>query len=184
MDALLQTLKLAQTKLEAAGVRSAVIGGLAVAAWGRPRVTDDVDLKVSSTREDVEELIELLHPDFKPVADAVEVARSIGVLFLDGPGDTRLDLLLSDLGFDGHALDRAIDKEIVAGFSARICTAEDIVIYKLISTRPRDREDVRSIMTEQTDLDGDYVEHWLELFEQALDDSTLRATFREFKAPG
>ncbi len=180
MDVLLDALRIAQSKLDESGIRSAVIGGLAVAAWGRPRLTDDVDLKVDVTRDKVIQLVDLMSPEFQPVENALEHARSIGVLFLDGPNNVRLDLLLADLGFDGQALDRAVEKEILPGFSARLCTAEDLILYKLITTRPRDREDVRSVVLEQKDeLDTQYVEHWLGLFEQALDDSTLVATFRK-----
>lgn len=179
MDALLQTLKQAQTRLEQAGFRTAVIGGLAVAVWGRPRVTDDVDLKVSATREQASDLVALLSPEFQPAEDALEHAGLIGVLFLDGPGGVRLDLLLADLGFDQQALDRAVDAEILPGHIARICTAEDLILYKLITTRPRDREDVESVVREQgAALDIAYIEHWLGLFEQALDDSTLLDAFR------
>jgi hypothetical protein len=64
LDAILQTLTLAQARLDEAGIRNVLIGGLAVAAWGRPRLTDDVDLKVGATRKDILRLIELLEPDF------------------------------------------------------------------------------------------------------------------------
>lgn len=103
MDALLQVQSLAQNRLDSEGIRNAVIGGLAVAAWGRPRVTDDVDIKVDASRDDLEQLIELLQPEFQPVENAIAHAQSIGVLFLDGPGGIRLDLLLADLGFDKQA---------------------------------------------------------------------------------
>ena len=185
VDALLEALRIAQSKLDESGIRNAVIGGLAVAAWGRPRVTDDVDVKVDVTRSEVEKLVELMAPEFRPVESAVEHAKSIGVLFLDGPDNVRLDLLLADLGFDGQALERAVEREVVPGFSARLCTAEDLILYKLITTRPRDREDVRSVLQEQGDqLDRAYVEHWLGLFEQALDDSTLVPTFRAMLQEG
>lgn len=157
-----------------------MIGGLAVAAWGRPRLTEDVDLKVSATRAEATKLTEILGPEFCPVPDAVEIAGSLGVLFLDGPGGVRLDLLLADLGFDEQALKRAVEAEIVPGFNARICTAEDVIIFKMITTRPRDREDARSIAVEQGEtLDVGYIKHWLDLFQEALDDSTLTRTFSE-----
>lgn len=181
MDTLLRVLTLAQKRLDEANIKNAVIGGLAVSAWGRPRLTDDVDLKVDASRSDVARLIEILKPDFRPIQDAAEHARSLGVLFLDGPEGVRLDLLLADLGFDEHALERALTAEILPGFSARLCTPEDVILYKMITTRSRDREDVQSIVAEQgKSLDRNYVERWLKLFEEALDDSTLIEAFRKF----
>ena len=179
MDAILQTLSLAQTRLDESGIRNVLIGGLAVAAWGRPRLTDDVDLKIDATRRDLHKLIDLLQPEFQPVDQAIEHAQSIGVLFLEGPGGVRLDLLLADLGFDEQAFNRARVTELVPGVRARLCSPEDLILYKMITTRERDREDVRSVIVGQgEDLDRDYVEHWLALFEQALDDSTLIEAFR------
>jgi len=179
MDALLRTLKVAQDKLDHAGIRNAVIGGLAVAAWGRPRLTDDVDIKVDAKRGDAAALLRLMAPEFQPAENALEHAKAIGVLFLDGPEGIRLDLLLADLGFDSQALDRAVEAQILPDFSARLCTAEDLILYKMITSRPRDQEDARSVVVEQGQkLDRAYIEHWLALFEQALDDSTLVAAFR------
>lgn len=59
-------------------------------------------------------------------------------------------------------------------------TAEDLVVYKLLSSRPRDRENAAGVVLRQgPDLDCDYVRRWLREFEAALDDSTLVATFEE-----
>lgn len=50
MEAVLAALTRAQSRLESAGIQSAVIGGLAVSIWGNPRLTQDVDFKVLLTR--------------------------------------------------------------------------------------------------------------------------------------
>ena len=60
-----------------------------------------------------------------------------------------------------------------------LCSPEDLIIYKLISTRPRDHEDAGSVICRQGEsLDDDYVLNWLRPFEQALDDSTLVAEYQ------
>ena len=46
MENLLPSIVALQERLSDAGIPSVVIGGVAVAAWGEPRVTRDVDLKV------------------------------------------------------------------------------------------------------------------------------------------
>ena len=51
MENYLQSIITLQGHLQQAGIASIVIGGVAVAAWGEPRVTRDVDLyKLISTR--------------------------------------------------------------------------------------------------------------------------------------
>lgn len=68
------------------------------------------------------------------------------------------------------------------GLKAHICSAEDLIIYKLISTRTRDREDAASVVRRQENtLDDEYVLQWLREFEQALDDSTLVADYQRMR---
>jgi 3-phenylpropionate/cinnamic acid dioxygenase small subunit len=70
--------------------------------------------------------------------------------------------------------------KVLEGKSIRICTAEDLVIYKMLSTRIKDRADVESIIQKQGEaLDDAYVEGWLAQFEEALAYSTLIQEFRK-----
>ena len=62
-----------------------------------------------------------------------------------------------------------------------VCTPEDLILYKLISTRPRDHEDVQGIIRRQQNLDDSYILGWLHQFEQALDDSTLIAEYQRMR---
>jgi len=59
----------------------------------------------------------------------------------------------------------------------------DLIIYKLISLRPRDHADAESVVRRQGDsLDDTYVLDILRQFEQALDDSTLVAEYQRLRA--
>ncbi len=72
--------------------------------------------------------------------------------------------------------------KLAYGLKAHICSAEDLIIYKLISTRTRDREDAASVVRRQENtLDDEYVLQWLREFEQALDDSTLVADYQHMR---
>jgi hypothetical protein len=51
----------------------------------------------------------------------------------------------------------------VAGQRVRICTAEDLIITKIVSDRPRDREDVAGIIrTQGAGLDRGYLDPLIE----------------------
>ena len=68
--------------------------------------------------------------------------------------------------------------ELGQGVSARVCTAEDLLIYKLIATREKDLIDATSLIRRQgATLDLAYVRRWLREFEIALDESPLIPTF-------
>jgi Nucleotidyl transferase of unknown function (DUF2204) len=166
------------------GIPSIVIGGVAVAVWGEPRVTRDVDLKVLLGRDEAEHLLEILSPDYYPlVKNPMEFLRKQALVFVRDHAGTRIDLLLADTPYDIKAIQRGQDVEIQNGISIRVCSPEDLIIYKLISTRSRDHEDAGSVVQRQGNLlDEEYILEWLHQFEKALDDSTLITEFQSLES--
>jgi hypothetical protein len=184
VDDLLQSVRTIQRRLGAGGVPSIVVGGIAVAVWGDPRVTRDVDLKVLLSRAEAERLLHLLGSDYASLLpDPRQALRQQAMVFVQDALGTRLDLLLADTPYDVTAVQRGVDKEVQPDFTLRVCSPEDLVIYKLISLRPRDREDAQSVIRRQgPSLDDDYVLSWLQQFERALDDSTLAREYRRLRS--
>lgn len=184
MENLFQSVVALQERLRQAGILSAVIGGVAVGVWGEPRVTRDVDIKVLLGRDAASRLLEEIGPDCVPLqAEPLEALTRTGILFVRDAQGTRLDLLLSDVSFDAEAIRRARDVTLQPGLVASVCSPEDLIVYKLISTRQRDHDDAESVVRRQGKaLDDEYVLTWLRRFEQALDDSTLVATYRQMRA--
>lgn len=176
---LLQSTAKIQKDLHQAGIRSIVIGGLAVAVWGEPRLTADVDLKIQLNRNEALTLVSLLKPYYRMLSNnPLETIQKVGFIFVKDASDIRIDLLLADTPFDIQAIERAKKVEMEKGTSLIICSPEDMIIYKMISTRPRDREDVVGILVRQKEmLDHSYVLSWLSQFEKALDDSTLLSEY-------
>jgi hypothetical protein len=172
-----------QQHLLQAGIPSIVIGGIAVAAWGEPRVTRDVDLKILLGRQDADRLLNILSPDYRPLStNPEETLRKQALIFVEDSSGTRIDLLLADTYFDEVAIRRGRDVEITPGIFIRICSPEDLIIYKLISTRLRDHEDVGGVIRRQDDtLDDKYTLDWLGQFEAALDDSTLVSEYKHLR---
>lgn len=183
IDNLIEGVIRLQSHLSKAGIASVVIGGLAVVVWGEPRLTRDVDLKVQLQRDQSSHLLETLEPDYKLLSDDPrQTLQRTGMLFIENAAGLRLDLLLADTPFDDRAIDRGIGVEIHPSQAITVCTPEDLILYKMISTRPRDREDVRGIVRRQRDnLDDAYLLNWLEQFELALDDSTLIAEYKNLR---
>ena len=183
MENLLQSVRALQQRLSDAGIPSIVIGGVAVAVWGEPRVTRDVDLKVLLGRDDADRLLAVLAPDYVSLlADPRKALRQQAMVFVQDPAGIRLDLLLADTPYDVLAIQRGRDVELQPGVTIRLCSPEDLVIYKLISTRLRDHEDAQGVVRRQgSNLDDEYVLDWLHQFEQALDDSTLVAEYKSLR---
>lgn len=179
----LESVSRLQNSLRAAGIRSVVIGGIAVAVWGDPRVTKDADLKVLLTREQAAQLLAAIPPEYQiESSDPEGDLRQLGFIFTRDKSGVRMDLLLADLGFDQKAIERGCEIEPLPGVNVVVCSPEDLIIYKLISTRAYDHEDARKIVARQgAKLDHDYIEDLLGQFEIALDDSTLVQSYQRMK---
>jgi hypothetical protein len=173
-----------QRTLQTAGIESMAIGGLAIMLWGEPRLTRDADLKILLRREEASKRLDVLPAGFQLHAEnPLETLQQYGFLFTHDPSGVRLDLMLTDMGFDEMAIGRRQIKEVAVGVAIQVCSPEDLLIYKILSTRPRDHEDALGVMRRQIKtLDHTYVESWLQNFEAAIDDSTLLATYNRMKA--
>jgi hypothetical protein len=152
-----------------------VIGGIAIAAWGEPRLTRDVDLKILLSRDDADLLLSILAERYKMlIPNPGESLRKQALVFIQDDLGTRLDLMLADTPYDGLAIQRGREVKIQPGIRIRVCSPEDLIIYKLISTRLRDHEDAESVIQRQGfSLDEKYIIHWLQQFEEAFDNFTL-----------
>jgi hypothetical protein len=184
MEKLVRSIQRLQRRLQEADIPSIVIGGVAVALWGEPRVTRDIDFKILAGREDADRLLALLKPDYTPLLpDPQRALLEQAMVFVQDADEIRLDLLLADTPYDVEAIRRGRTVGIDPGGAIRVCSPEDLIIYKLISTRLRDHEDAATVVRRQADaLDDHYVFHWLRQFELALDDSTLVAEYTRLRA--
>jgi hypothetical protein len=136
--------------LDAAGWRACVIGGLAVQRWGEPRLTQDVDLTVLvGLGEEVRFVDTALgrFPGRRP--DARRFALTYRVLLVRASTLVPLDMALGSTQFEIESVDRSSTWEIEPGRVIRTCSAEDLLVHKLIAGRPRDAADVESIVARQ-----------------------------------
>ena len=119
---------------DAAGVRAAIIGGVAASLLGKPRLTKDIDAIVMDA--EAEALIASgARYGFQPrIADAVDFARNTRMLLLRfAEGGIDIDLSLGALPFEYEVIDRSSMIEVSRGVSIRVASPEDIVIMKVIA---------------------------------------------------
>jgi hypothetical protein len=183
VDQLYDALVQLQRRLDEAGIPSVVIGGLALGAWSKARVTRDVDLKILLRRDERQRLLDLLRPDYRFIhADPDEALRRNGVVFALNATGVRLDLMLVDTEFDEILIARARAVELMPGQTMRVCSPEDLIVLKMIAFRPQDQIDVERVIERQGDkLDDEYILGWLSKFEKMLDDSTLLREYTQMR---
>jgi Domain of unknown function (DUF1814). len=152
-----------------AGLRGAVIGGVAASLRGKPRLTKDIDAVVLEA--DAEELLRSgVQFGFEPrIADAAEFSRETRVLLLRyAPGSIDIDISLGALPFEDEVIDRSTWIE-VAGVLVRVASAEDIVIMKAVARRARDIMDIENIIQANADLDVERIRRWVREFSSVLE---------------
>lgn len=122
-----------------------LIGGLAVAMWGEPRATLDVDISVWIEPEQFERSITAIAARFRTIENPLEFARRSRVVPIMTSQGVRGDIVLAQLPAERELLDRARPK-LVGGMTIRIASAEDLILMKLMSERPKDLEDARRLI--------------------------------------
>lgn len=156
-----------------------VIGGLAVARWGEPRATQDVDVAVlTEFGSEPAVLGELLSrfPSRVPNPHAFAAANRIALLVLaDG---VHADVSLAAFPFEREAIERASLWELAPQLQIRTCSAEDLIVYKLVAGRPIDVHDVTRIVNRQgRRLDAERIRHWGRLLADLKEDPDLLRPF-------
>jgi hypothetical protein len=151
-------------------VKYAIIGGMAVQYWGESRFTQDIDLTVSAPLDDLEGFIQRVLDHFAPrIDDALDFAKRNRVVLVKAANDYPLDIALGLPGYEDEMLRRAVEYAIAPGKVVSICSAEDLIIHKIVAGRAQDIRDVEGIVYRQLDgLDEDYIRRWLAEFSQLL----------------
>jgi hypothetical protein len=68
----------------------------------------------------------------------------------------------------------------IEGVPTRICTAEDLIIHKVIADRGKDWIDIEGILMRQRGkLDIQYIRNWLTQFAEALEKPELVTRFND-----
>lgn len=146
----------------------AVIGAVARNAWAPPRATTDLDLTAAATPEVLLAIEAALVPlGYARVreqrTDPNDSLPDIVIFRSDHAVPRQVDVLVAKTAFEEEALRRAVAVD-VAGAPIMVVTPEDLVVYKLIAARPRDRDDVRAVARTQArsgrPLNWSYVESW------------------------
>ena len=124
-----------------------VIGGVANLFWGVPRTTLDIDITIQVPEDSQTSLIAKMRRSYKlRASNPIAFVRKTNVLPLEDRSGVRIDLIFAKLPYELEAICRS-KRVRVNGNSVQICSPEDLVVHKIISDRPRDREDVRGIIS-------------------------------------
>lgn len=130
------------------GIEAVLIGALAaIRHRATARFTTDVDFLARS----LVGVAEAMTADGYETKTLTQPGESEPyAVFIRGHG-VKVDVLRAETDFQVSAIERAVDGVI---------TAEDVIVFKLVAWRPRDQDDVASILEAGEPLDAAYVERW------------------------
>lgn len=166
--------------LDRRGNRWYVFGAQAVVVWGRPRLTEDVDITVQLAPEDAAGFCaEMDAAGFHLRVSDPEtfIARARVLPFLHQSTGLPLDIVLAGPGLEEQFLDRAVPVDI-EGVSIPLISPEDLIVTKILAGRPKDIEDVRSVLADRSrNLNVTQIRAVLTRLEPALAQSDLLRVF-------
>lgn len=155
--------------LEREGVRYLVMGGIAVAMWGIPRATYDVDLEIELSPEKLPALLDAAEEAGFFFDEAYRKGFTEGVSGLtlvpikrwtEGYAVT-VDLFLLNSPFLREVFKRRVEASI-GGKPRPVASAADLILFKLMAWRRKDRMDVQNLLTVQGVPDEGYLRRWSE----------------------
>lgn len=152
-----------QQFFEARDWRFCFIGGLAVQRWGEPRLTLDVDCTLLTGFGQEERYIDELLTTFAGRVDHPrDFALAHRVLLLHAPSGVPLDIALGAMPFEERCVERSSAFAIGDRQSLKMCSAEDLVVFKAFAGRERDWLDIEGVVLRQAGaLETDTI--WREL---------------------
>ena len=158
-----------------------IIGGQAVLLYGEPRLTRDIDVTLGVDINHLAEIIEISQKlNLKPLPlRTLEFVKQTMVLpTKDETTGIRVDFIFSFTPYEREAINRAKDISIKNKI-VKFASPEDLIIHKVFAGRPRDLDDVRSILLKIPSVDLPYIEKWLAEFDKSLSDAGLLEKFKE-----
>ncbi|HOO38939.1 MAG TPA: nucleotidyl transferase AbiEii/AbiGii toxin family protein [Deltaproteobacteria bacterium] len=156
-----------------------IIGGQAVLLYGEPRLTRDIDITLGVDVDHLEELLGIIEKlSLKPLPQDIQqfVRQTMVLPCLHEETGIRVDFIFSYSPYETQAIQRA-KKIMIRNIEVCFASVEDLIIHKIFAGRPRDLEDVRSILVRNPDIDIDYIADWLEQFDASSEENNFLNSF-------
>lgn len=166
-------------ELKKADLPYMIIGGQAVLLYGAPRMTKDIDITLGIDAESLESLLPVIDAmDLKIIPENFRsfVQKTFVLPSRDEESGIRVDFIFSFTPYERLAISRS-KTVLLEGIDVMFASAEDLIIHKVFAGRPRDLEDVKSILLKNPGMDKEYIKKWLTEFEKSPEKEGLVKAF-------
>ena len=128
-----------------------LVGAYALAVYGLPRATGDMDLWVRPSKENAERVWRALARFGAPLDElSVEDLTTPGLVFQVGVAPRRIDILTSILGVEFEVAWPSRNEVDVEGLTVPVISRADLVRSKEASGRPQDRADIARLQSDSS----------------------------------
>ncbi|MDP2321999.1 MAG: nucleotidyltransferase [Acidobacteriota bacterium] len=166
---------------DALGISWYLFGAQAAIVYGVARLTADVDVTVRAPSTPTSEWLAVLrHHGFEPrFADPGFIEQTRVLPVTHTATGLPVDIVLAGPGLEEEFLNRAVVRSI-DGVRVPVVEIADLVVLKVLASRPKDLEDVVMLMRVQGDaVDIARVRAVLSMLEAALGQSDLLVAFEQ-----
>ncbi len=159
-----------------------VIGGHAVLVYGRPRLTEDIDITVGYDSSHYNKLLGICNKiGLKPLPKKIkEFVRKTNVLpAVEPKTKIRVDFIFSYTPYEMEAISRAISIKIGKS-NVSFASVEDVILHKLFAGRERDFEDAQGIVARhKKKLNRAYLTKWAKEFSSLPGKGYIKSAFKK-----
>ncbi|MGB3860914.1 MAG: nucleotidyl transferase AbiEii/AbiGii toxin family protein [Candidatus Aminicenantaceae bacterium] len=166
-------LKKIATQLLEQNIPYMIIGGQAVLVHGEPRLTKDIDVTLGIGANEWRRMEQVIQESgWQYLTSDVEdfVKETMVLPVKDKESGIRIDFIFSLSPYERQAIGKAIDIDL-GGVAIKYAALEDVVIHKIVASRPRDIEDAKSVLLKNPGYDKEYIREWLSEFDKSLEEN-------------
>lgn len=132
-------------------VKFIFVGAYAMAVYGYPRATMDIDLWVLADLKNAKNVMNALKKFGAPLNDIEpEDFQKEGLIFQIGVAPRRIDIITAVDGLDFESAYKRAKRLEVDGIKIRVLSKNDIIANKLVSGRFKDLADVEVLKKDET----------------------------------
>lgn len=167
--------------LDKKGLSYMIIGGQAVLLYGTPRLTKDIDITLGVDVDRLAAVLEIcaeIGLEIIPKDVKAFVAQTSVLPARHRQSTIRIDFIFSFTPYEKQALSR-VNKINIQDTMVKFASLEDIIIHKILSARPRDIEDTKSIMAKHPSFDIGYIKRWLKTLNKTPETKGCLKSFQD-----
>jgi len=147
-----------------------IIGDVALLVYGVPRLTYDIDITLGADIHSLPLIINIIKElNMEILVKDPEgfVRRTMVLPSFHKETQMRVDFIFSYSEYERQAIKRCVKIKINDHY-INYASVEDLIIHKVIAGRPRDIDDIKSLLVRHKKINERYIRKWLKEFSHII----------------